>query len=214
MARRNREINIFNLSMLDVICGALGAFLILFLIAAPHYGNTSTQQAANPLAKQLLVLTTWEAAQADVNMWVYTPDKRWAGPKGARLFNKIEPAETITNEAGTDSSVFAFTERFRDTGHQLRGEYVVVAQLVRAPAGADSVEVRVTSVLEILEPPSDATAPMRSFKLRQGEAQVTAVIHVGDSGKSLIYRVGEAWTTPGTWPNQTSALLNRLEQKR
>jgi cell division protein FtsB len=37
MRRRNREITIFNLSMLDVICGALGAFLFLVAILVPYY---------------------------------------------------------------------------------------------------------------------------------------------------------------------------------
>ncbi len=37
MRRRNREISIFNLSMLDVISGALGAFLLLVAILVPYY---------------------------------------------------------------------------------------------------------------------------------------------------------------------------------
>ncbi len=37
MRRRNREISIFNLSMLDVISGALGAFLVLVAILVPYY---------------------------------------------------------------------------------------------------------------------------------------------------------------------------------
>lgn len=37
MKPRNREINIFNLSMMDVIAGALGAVLIIVIILFPHY---------------------------------------------------------------------------------------------------------------------------------------------------------------------------------
>lgn len=37
MKPRNREINIFNLSMLDVISGALGAFLIIMITLFPYY---------------------------------------------------------------------------------------------------------------------------------------------------------------------------------
>lgn len=37
MKPRNREINIFNLSMLDVISGALGAFLIIMVVLFPYY---------------------------------------------------------------------------------------------------------------------------------------------------------------------------------
>ncbi len=39
MKPRNREINIFNLSMMDVISGAMGAFLILVVILSRHYNN-------------------------------------------------------------------------------------------------------------------------------------------------------------------------------
>lgn len=40
MKPRNREINIFNLSMMDVISGAMGAFLILVVILSRHYQST------------------------------------------------------------------------------------------------------------------------------------------------------------------------------
>ena len=41
MKPRNREINIFNLSMLDVISGAMGAFLIIMVILLPYYKKES-----------------------------------------------------------------------------------------------------------------------------------------------------------------------------
>ncbi len=41
MKRRDRSINIFNLSMLDVISGALGAFLIIMIILMPYYEKES-----------------------------------------------------------------------------------------------------------------------------------------------------------------------------
>jgi hypothetical protein len=31
MKRRNREVNIFNMSLLDILCGTLGAFCFLML---------------------------------------------------------------------------------------------------------------------------------------------------------------------------------------
>ena len=40
MRRMNREINIFNISMLDVICSALGAILILFLVSLQSQGKS------------------------------------------------------------------------------------------------------------------------------------------------------------------------------
>ena len=41
MRRPNRDINIFNLSMLDVISGAMGAFLIIMVILLPYYKKES-----------------------------------------------------------------------------------------------------------------------------------------------------------------------------
>lgn len=41
MQRRNREINIFNMSALDLFASALGAFILLFAILMPYYLKTS-----------------------------------------------------------------------------------------------------------------------------------------------------------------------------
>lgn len=41
MRRRNREINIFNMSALDLFASALGAFILLFAILMPYYLKTS-----------------------------------------------------------------------------------------------------------------------------------------------------------------------------
>jgi uncharacterized protein YfaP (DUF2135 family) len=45
MKPRNREINIFNLSMLDVISGAMGAFLIIMVILLPYYKKETIDYA-------------------------------------------------------------------------------------------------------------------------------------------------------------------------
>jgi hypothetical protein len=37
MRRRNREVNIFNMSLLDILCGALGAFCFMMLALFPSY---------------------------------------------------------------------------------------------------------------------------------------------------------------------------------
>jgi len=41
MKPRNREINIFNMSLLDILCGALGAFCFLMLALFPYYAKGS-----------------------------------------------------------------------------------------------------------------------------------------------------------------------------
>ena len=37
MRRRNREIGVFSMSALDLFCSAMGAFMLIFLIAMPYY---------------------------------------------------------------------------------------------------------------------------------------------------------------------------------
>ncbi len=46
MKARNREINIFNMSLLDVLCGALGAFCFMMLVLFPYY--KPKQESATP----------------------------------------------------------------------------------------------------------------------------------------------------------------------
>ncbi|MCK5652114.1 MAG: hypothetical protein KAJ42_12080 [Gemmatimonadetes bacterium] len=46
MKRFNREISVFNMSMLDVITGALGAFLMIMIILLPHYKRDTSELLA------------------------------------------------------------------------------------------------------------------------------------------------------------------------
>lgn len=60
MRRRDREINIFNIAFLDVITGAMGAFILLVLLLAPYYTGPNppppamkkVQRAINQAARQ------------------------------------------------------------------------------------------------------------------------------------------------------------------
>ncbi|MGZ5004855.1 MAG: hypothetical protein ACXWG7_04820 [Chthoniobacterales bacterium] len=45
MRARPREINIFNMSLLDILCGALGAFCFMMLVALPYYVVGSIDRA-------------------------------------------------------------------------------------------------------------------------------------------------------------------------
>ena len=37
MSGGNREVNIFNMSLLDILCGALGAFCFMMLVLFPYW---------------------------------------------------------------------------------------------------------------------------------------------------------------------------------
>ncbi len=67
MKPRNREINIFNLSMLDVISGAMAAFLIIMVILMPYYKKESIDYQAiiADLQARVEALTTALASSDD-----------------------------------------------------------------------------------------------------------------------------------------------------
>ncbi|GAB4409901.1 MAG: hypothetical protein OHK0021_19640 [Bryobacter sp.] len=43
MRASRREVNIFNMSLLDILCGALGAFCFLTLTLFPYYGKKESE---------------------------------------------------------------------------------------------------------------------------------------------------------------------------
>ena len=47
MKPRNREVNIFNMSVLDLLTGALGAFCFLTLALFPYYFKAQSVSAAD-----------------------------------------------------------------------------------------------------------------------------------------------------------------------
>ena len=64
MKSRNREINIFNMSLLDILCGALGAFCFLALTLFPYYGANKSSGGASAAQMQDLQKQLNEALEA------------------------------------------------------------------------------------------------------------------------------------------------------
>lgn len=108
MRPRSREINIFNMSLLDVLTGALGAFLFLALGLIPYYtahGQPSSSgsggaeeglrrqidelqqkirdlEADRAKAEEMMtILLQWDDGTQDVDLWVHPPGGDWNGPK-------------------------------------------------------------------------------------------------------------------------------------
>ena len=54
MKRRNREVNIFNMSLLDILCGALGAFCFMMLSLLPYYRPPGKDISVSKEQKELL----------------------------------------------------------------------------------------------------------------------------------------------------------------
>ncbi|HJT82282.1 MAG TPA: hypothetical protein VJ719_13895 [Chthoniobacterales bacterium] len=44
MRARSREVNIFNMSLLDILCGALGAFCFMMLVLLPYYKPPASEE--------------------------------------------------------------------------------------------------------------------------------------------------------------------------
>ena len=54
MKSRNREVKIFNMSLLDILCGALGAFCFLMLALFPYYNSGSGDAESQRLQRELV----------------------------------------------------------------------------------------------------------------------------------------------------------------
>lgn len=237
MKPRNREINIFNLSMMDVICGALGAFLILFLLLQPYYGKTGAAASA-PAPKNLR-----EAAQQvedmrtkvkelerkldehetisfsldrsvgdiDLDLWVYQPKlHEWNGPEGKRLLDTISPAFRFSDVRAGKSS---YSEAFVVMDRNGDGLYVVAVQWT---AGMPWEQFR--------PPLSVALSITRNFRVRGGSLsrtftfplherqvpQIVAVVQVlGDSFRVITPL--ESWRG-GDFPPRTREALKLLAE--
>lgn len=53
MKRRNREINIFSMSALDLFASGMGAFILLAFVALPFFPNTVTEEEVQDLQSEL-----------------------------------------------------------------------------------------------------------------------------------------------------------------
>lgn len=228
MKPRNREINIFNLSMLDVIAGALGAFLILFLVLAPHYGMTSTSTGdGNTDAQErkrvigMSYVAGWERRHVDVDLWVQLEDGNWRGPKGKLLFDRIKPVYETADEPGTrqDTTWWEHYRRIDSVDGIYLFAYAAGASATTAAPGKDEprrapgdtrtpvagVEVRGTLVVEHSAENRGyyTIAPVRFEQPR--EVRIAALMRVS-GGAVEIREFGDAWTGGELPPRVAKAL--------
>ena len=64
MRARSREINIFNMSLLDILCGALGAFCFMMLVLLPYYKPPERDRSYNQEVKTQELLNELEKLRA------------------------------------------------------------------------------------------------------------------------------------------------------
>src|SRR5579862_3720455 len=65
MKPRNREINIFNMSLLDILCGALGTFCFMMLVLFPFYSQDKGQ-GKRPEVQEGVDPKTFQEAKARI----------------------------------------------------------------------------------------------------------------------------------------------------
>lgn len=116
MRARNREVNIFNMSLLDILTGMLGAFLFLMLGLVPYYikaqHSGDNQKDKTPHIDTLLtVIGHWDSS-ANVNLYLYDPDAGWCGttdkktpfPRGTKISQGACNSGTGWQNASTPAS--------------------------------------------------------------------------------------------------------------
>jgi hypothetical protein len=86
MRAGNREVNIFNMSLLDILCGALGAFCFMMIALLPHYAKASKsgdgmsdsekrELEARRHYEPVVLQMWWFEPGPDVDMYITRPGK-------------------------------------------------------------------------------------------------------------------------------------------
>lgn len=182
MFRRNREVTIFSMSALDVIFGALGAFMIIMVALFPLQGELAEQQRYH---RQVLVIAQWQKEGADVDLWLETPSGEFLGPKPATMApaavfqtrDAVGPGQESTSQVGSADGV-----------------YRVIVQLVSLGAARAPVPVKLTMIVRAQD--------------EEGGPGAYAVI---DLGSASLGRVGElrTWARVDVALNDPSSALIR-----
>jgi hypothetical protein len=94
--RLNREISVFNMSMLDVITGALGAFLMIMIILFPHYNRDTSELLAEIQEQEARIAALESEANA---AQLALADARAEVTEAER---RAEAAEELAEEAAAD----------------------------------------------------------------------------------------------------------------
>jgi len=124
--RRNREINIFNLSMLDVIAGAMAAFLIIMIVLMPYYRKEHIDYQAIVAELQRQLAQAQHQAQA-------------AAARTAAAEEAARAAESAAADAAADA---AEQVRAAQAAAADAAEQVGAAQAAAAAANAQAQQQR------------------------------------------------------------------------
>jgi len=193
MRRREREINIFNIAFLDVITGAMGAFVLLVMLLAPYYSGDVTNQQHEAAVKQSLDL----AAQA---------------------LQKATTAARSPSSAQATQTALAQAQKALDDAHnELQGLRQQLDQLVsqnrRVKTVDDNLQAQLkdeetkTATAEDQAKASQQTAQRLQEKADQLQKQLAEL----EAKDQELQRVAAAGTTPNATSSRGSPVAG--EQK-
>ena len=133
MKPRNREINIFNMSLLDILCGALGTFCFLMLVLFPFYSQDKGQAKAPEIPKQEIDPKTYDQAMARIKQLEDT--LKQFQDYAAQLEAKMKQMTAQSHEAQAEAS------ELREKNQQLVIRNPIVAVASFAFQEGNSIEV-------------------------------------------------------------------------
>ena len=191
MKRSNREINIFNMSALDLFASALGAFIVLALVVFPFFPNLTPEKAAERIAeltaqldecknerdecidearkKFLLIIMTWESTD-DVDLYVRDPQGRVYNYE-KKTHAGSDAAMEVDNTSGPGNEIWLHPKA-------TPGNYEVCYHYYRKQEPG-SVKVRGSYITPVGR---NNFEPINLSQ--QGEIQIVAVITVDGSGNA------------------------------
>ncbi len=187
LKRRERDINIFNISMLDVICGALGAFMLVMIILIPFYNRQDNdqsekvkelqqrlQEAEKKLSKTfLLVYIQWNTKYQDIDLHVIDP-------AGNEFFYQKRSFPNVDGELSEDSQYGPGTEVW-EVRSAATGAYRIFANLYNPHGNPAAPVVRARVFYR------DGNFILPEVTLtRVGEKVFIAGLNVDDSGRVTI----------------------------
>jgi hypothetical protein len=109
MKPRNREVNIFNMSLLDILTGALGAFCFMMLALFPYYTKAQKQGAAASAGNAEQLQQQLEDANKRIEQlektFPITVEVTWSEPVDVDLYlwrpaTKPQPEPTLDKKLG------------------------------------------------------------------------------------------------------------------
>jgi len=118
MRRRNREITIFNLSMLDVISGAMAAFLIIMVVLMPYYRKEHIDYQA------IIAELQGQLAQAQQQAQAAEAAARAAQSAAADAAEQIRAAQAAA--AAANAQAQAQSERAEGLARKLAKTFLVL----------------------------------------------------------------------------------------